>query len=55
MADALEIEHKHTSGVIAWAAVVHREPAGGVHAHVLTSRCDLATGKSLNRSPDDSR
>ena len=48
VADALEFEHKYTSGVIAWAAVQHREAGGGVHVHVLAARCDLETGKSLN-------
>ena len=84
VADALEFEHKYTSGVIAWApedrptdaqieavldnfektawaglepdryawtAVEHRERGGGVHVHVLTARCDLETGKSLNIAP----
>ena len=34
-----------------WTAVLHREPGGGVHVHVLTARCDLETGKSLNIAP----
>ena len=29
-----------------WTAVLHREQGGGVH--VLTARCDLETGRSLN-------
>ena len=33
------------------AAVRHREVDGGVHVHVLTARCDLETGKSLNIAP----
>ncbi len=35
----------------AWTAVLHREHGGGVHVHVLTARCDLETGKSLNIAP----
>ena len=35
----------------AWTAVLHREQGGGVHVHVLTARCDLETGKSLNIAP----
>ena len=35
----------------AWTAVRHREAAGGVHVHVVTARCDLETGKSLNIAP----
>ena len=35
----------------AWAAVQHRAATGGVHVHVLTARCDLETGKSLNIAP----
>ena len=35
----------------AWTAVLHRELGGGVHVHVLTARCDLETGKSLNIAP----
>ena len=35
----------------AWTAVVHREEGGGVHVHVLTARCDLETGRSLNIAP----
>ncbi len=31
-----------------WTAVLHREHGGGVHVHILTARCDLKTGKSLN-------
>ena len=34
-----------------WTAVLHREHGGGVHVHVLTARCDLETGKSLNIAP----
>ena len=34
-----------------WTAVLHRERDGGVHVHVLTARCDLDTGKSLNIAP----
>ena len=34
-----------------WSAVEHREQGGGVHVHVLTARCDLETGKSLNIAP----
>ena len=34
-----------------WTAVLHREQGGGVHVHVLTARCDLETGKSLNIAP----
>ena len=32
-------------------AVLHREHGGGVYVHVLTARCDLETGKSLNIAP----
>ena len=35
----------------AWAAVLHRERAGGAHVHVLAARCDLETGRSLNIAP----
>ena len=28
-----------------------REHGGGVHVHILTARCDLETGKSLNIAP----
>ena len=35
----------------AWTAVEHRERGGGVHVHVLTARCDLETGRSLNIAP----
>ena len=35
----------------AWTAVLHRERGGGVHVHVLTARCDLETGRSLNIAP----
>ena len=35
----------------AWTAVLHREHGGGVHVHILTARCDLETGKSLNIAP----
>ena len=35
----------------AWTAVLHREHGGGVHVHVLTARCDLETGRSLNIAP----
>ena len=31
--------------------VLHREQGGGQHVHVLTARCDLETGKSLNIAP----
>lgn len=34
-----------------WSAVLHREPGGGVHVHVLAARCDLQTGRSLNIAP----
>ena len=34
-----------------WSAVLHREPDGGVHVHVLAARCDLQTGRSLNIAP----
>ena len=34
-----------------WTAVLHREHGGGVHVHILTARCDLETGKSLNIAP----
>ena len=34
-----------------WTAVLHREQGGGVHVHVLTARCDLETGRSLNIAP----
>ena len=34
-----------------WTAVLHREHGGGVHVHVLTARCDLETGRSLNIAP----
>ena len=34
-----------------WTAVLYREQGGGVHVHVLTARCDLETGKSLNIAP----
>ncbi len=33
--------------------VLHREHGGGVRVHVLTARCDMETGKSLNVSPPD--
>ena len=35
----------------AWTAVLHREHGTGVHVHVLTARCDLETGRSLNIAP----
>ena len=35
----------------AWSAVVHRDHEGGVHAHILAARCDLASGRSLNIAP----
>ena len=35
----------------AWTAVLHREHGDGVHVHVLTARCDLETGRSLNVAP----
>ena len=35
----------------AWTAVPHREHGDGVHVHVLTARCDLETGRSLNIAP----
>ena len=35
----------------AWTAVLHREHGDGVHVHVLTARCDLETGRSLNIAP----
>ena len=35
----------------AWSAVVHRDHGGGVHAHILTARYDLASGRSLNIAP----
>ena len=35
----------------AWCAVQHRDDQGGVHVHILTARCELATGKSLNIAP----
>ena len=35
----------------AWSAVVHRDHDGGVHAHILAARCDLASGRSLNIAP----
>ena len=35
----------------AWTAVLHREYGDGVHVHVLTARCDLETGRSLNIAP----
>ncbi len=38
-----------------WTAVLHREQGGGVHVHVLTARCDLETGKSLNIAPPAGR
>ena len=31
-----------------WSAVLHRDHDGGVHVHIFTARCDLATGRSLN-------
>ena len=34
-----------------WTAVLHREQGGGVHVHILTARCDLETGRSLNIAP----
>ena len=34
-----------------WTAALHREQGGGVHVHVLTARCDLETGRSLNIAP----
>ncbi|MDE2764643.1 MAG: hypothetical protein OXQ94_14345 [Gemmatimonadota bacterium] len=33
----------------AWTAVLHWERGGGAHVHVLAARCDLETGRSLNR------
>ena len=51
MADTLDFKHKYTSGLIAWAAVPHRERRGGAHVHVLAARCDLDTGRSLNIAP----
>ena len=65
VADSLAFEHKYRSAVIAWSPddrptdaqieavldVLHREHRGGVHVHVLTARCDLMTGKSLNIAP----
>ena len=38
-----------------WTAVLHREQGGGVHVHLLTARCDLETGKSLNIAPPAGR
>ena len=35
----------------AWTAVLHHECGGGVHVHILTARCDLETGRSLNIAP----
>ena len=35
----------------AWTAVLHREHGTGVHVHILTARCDLETGRSLNIAP----
>ena len=35
----------------AWSAVRHDEPSGGVHVHIMTTRVDLQTGKSLNIAP----
>ena len=35
----------------AWTAVLHREHGTGVHVHVLSARCDLETGRSLNIAP----
>ena len=35
----------------AWTAVLHREHGDGVHVHILTARCDLETGRSLNIAP----
>ena len=35
----------------AWTAVLHREHGTGVHVHVLTARCDMETGRSLNIAP----
>ncbi|MDE3261043.1 MAG: relaxase/mobilization nuclease, partial [Acidobacteriota bacterium] len=34
-----------------WTAVLHREHGTGVHVHVLTARCDMETGRSLNIAP----
>ena len=34
-----------------WTAVLHHEHGGGVPVHILTARCDLETGKSLNIAP----
>ena len=39
----------------AWTAVLHREHGDGVHVHVLTARCDLETGRSLNIAPPAGR
>ena len=30
---------------------MHSELGGGAHLHVLTARCDLETGRSLNIAP----
>ena len=39
----------------AWSAVLHRERNGGVHVHVFAARCDLETGRSLNKGTDQIR
>ena len=53
--DARDAGSRHVAGLDAdrysWTAVLHREQGGGVHVHVLTARCDLETGRSLNIAP----
>ena len=67
VADALEFEHKYTSGVIAWApedrpsdqehqtgcSTSSSRPPGPGWPRIATRgrRCDLETGKSLNIAP----
>ena len=48
--DAFEGDGLGGTGVpdrYAWSAVLHREHGGGAHVHVLATRCDLETGRSL--------
>ena len=39
----------------AWTVVLPREQGDGVHVHILTARCDLETGRSLNIAPPGRR
>ena len=55
VADSLESQHRYTSAVITWAAVLHRESNGGAHVHVLAARCGLETGRSQTSRRQDGR